>query len=152
MNRLKPQLSATDQYEQSKSETVRSQDSKESGQDSSHHWSFTNPTTSPLTRFNLKKYDEKQEHRLDGRNTDPRHHQRQIDDLQNALSGIGLELSNDLIARMMPASIGEPPMKSFLSEKNDRTMQEKVYNRKLSTQEQEQNLQGKRMSSDSDLD
>ncbi|MCJ1427500.1 hypothetical protein MMC29_005403 [Sticta canariensis] len=132
---LKPQLSATDQYEQSRSETVSSQDSKESGEHSSHHWIFTNPTTSPLTRFNLKKHDKKQEPRLDGRNTDPRHQQCRIDDLQNALSGIGLELSNDLIARMMPASIGEPPMKSFLLEKNDQTMQEKVYNRKLSTQE-----------------
>lgn len=152
MNRLKPQLSTTDQYEQSKSETVSSQGSNESGLDSSRHWSFTNPTTSPLTRFNLKKYDEKQEHHLDGRNTDPRHHQRQIDNLKNALSGIGLELSNDLIARMMPASIGESPMKSFLSEKNDQTMQEKVYSRKLSSQGQEQNLQGKRTSSNSDLE
>lgn len=153
LNRLKTQLSATDQFGQSEPGIICSQGSKGTGPNpslvESHRLSFTNPTTPPLTRRNLKEHDEKQQHHMFGRDTDSLHQQRQSVDLQNTLSDLGLESSNDLIARMLPASSGETPMTSFLSEKNDLTMQEMVYNGKFSTKEQMQNMDGEKSSLES---
>lgn len=133
---MRPADSASQRSGQRLSWSTKSQAGSTTGSD----WSFkkgthpndpnstVNIAASTLTRRNLEKnHEEIHLHSAEGK-VDLGHRQRQLDDLKRTLSTLGLDSSDELVERMVPASVGEAPMTTFLAEKHNQTVEEKLYN------------------------
>lgn len=89
-------------------------------------------STSMLTLQNLEKHNKEADRLQKEHSINARTRQQDFDDLKEVLKSLGVDLSDETIDGMMPISAGATILKRFVLDKQDRTLEVKLYEKNAS--------------------